>query len=151
MGLKVINSSNFISIKPLKISTVVRGLIVLCLFSTLLVTPLQSSAKTRHHHAASAQKSQIGIASFYGKKFHGRNTANGEVFNNNALTAAHLTLPFGSKVKVTCLRNGKSVIVRINDRGPHVRGRMIDLSYAAAKKIGLVKLGTAKVKLEVLN
>ena len=72
------------------------------------------------------------------------------MFNNNALTAAHLTLPFGSKVKVTCLKNGKSVIVRINDRGPHVRGRIIDLSYAAAKKIGLIKLGTAKVKLEVL-
>jgi rare lipoprotein A len=59
-------------------------------------------------------------------------------------------LPFGAKVKVTCLKNSKSVIVRINDRGPHVRGRIIDLSYAAAKKIGLVKLGTAKVKLEVL-
>jgi rare lipoprotein A len=112
--------------------------------------PVQSYAKNRHHHATSAHHTMVGIASYYGKKFHGQRTATGEVFNNNALTAAHLTLPFGSKVKVTCLKNGQSVVVRINDRGPHVRGRIIDLSYAAAKKIGLIKLGTAKVKLEVL-
>lgn len=142
--------TNFIRIEHFKLSVVVRGLMALCLFGALLTTPEQSSAKTRHHHSTSAHKPLVGIASYYGKKFHGRNTANGEVFNNNALTAAHLTLPFGSKVKVTCLKNGKSVIVRINDRGPHVRGRIIDLSYAAAKKIGLIKLGTTKVKLEVL-
>jgi rare lipoprotein A len=141
---------NFISINRIKVNAIIRCLLTALLFSTLLAMPAQSSAKTRHHHSASAQKPLVGIASYYGKKFHGRNTANGEVFNNQALTAAHLTLPFGAKVKVTCLKNSKSVIVRINDRGPHVRGRIIDLSYAAAKKIGLVKLGTAKVKLEVL-
>ena len=93
----------------------------------------------------------VGLASFYAAKFHGRRTASGEIFNTHALTAAHLTLPFGTKVKVTNLRNGKSVIVRINDRGPHVRGRIIDLSVAAAKKIGLNRAGTVRVKLEILG
>lgn len=93
----------------------------------------------------------VGIASFYGAKFQGRRTANGEKFNNNALTAAHKSLPFGSLVKVICVRNGKSVVVRINDRGPYVRGRVIDLTKAAAKQIGLSHAGTARVKLEVLK
>ena len=90
-----------------------------------------------------------GIASYYGGKFHGRRTASGEIFNKNALTAAHRSLPFGTKLKVTNLRNGRTVIVRINDRGPHVRGRIIDLSHAAAKKIGLK--GLVRVKLVVLK
>ncbi|HPX89413.1 MAG TPA: septal ring lytic transglycosylase RlpA family protein, partial [Methylophilaceae bacterium] len=110
--------------------------------------------KEKLKHPASAvskHKSMVGLASFYAAKFHGRRTANGEIFNTHALTAAHLSLPFGTKVKVTNLRNGKSVVVRINDRGPHVRGRIIDLSVAAAKKIGLNRAGTARVKLEVLG
>ena len=92
-----------------------------------------------------------GMASFYDAKFQGRRTASGERFNNSALTAAHKSLPFGSLVKVTNVRNSKSVVVRINDRGPYVRGRVIDLSKAAAKKIGLSRTGTARVKLEVLK
>ena len=89
------------------------------------------------------------IASWYGKNHHGRKTASGEIFNMYALTAAHKTARLGSKVKVTNLKNNKSVIVKINDRGPFVHGRGIDLSYAAAKTIGIK--GTEKVKLEKLD
>jgi rare lipoprotein A len=90
-------------------------------------------------------------ASFYAHCFSGRRTASGERYNCHALTAAHRTLPFGTMVKVTSLCSGKSVIVRINDRGPHLRSRIIDLSYAAAKKISLVNMGVGKVKLEVVK
>lgn len=92
-----------------------------------------------------------GVASYYGRRFHGRRTANGERFNMNAMTAAHKTLPFGSKVRVTNPRNGKSVIVRINDRGPFIRGRTIDLSRAAAKRIGMISRGHARVNLELVR
>ncbi len=92
----------------------------------------------------------VGIASFYGAKFEGRRTASGEVFKTTEMTAAHRTLPFGTQLRVTNLRNGKSVVVRVNDRGPHIRGRIIDLSKAAAKKIGITRTGIARVKLEVL-
>ena len=94
---------------------------------------------------------QRGIASWYGPNFHGKYTSNGEIYNMYALTAAHKTLPMNTIVKVTNLNNGKSVIVRINDRGPFVKGRIIDLSYAAGKKIGLDITGTAPVELEVLG
>ena len=94
---------------------------------------------------------QTGVASYYGPGFHGRRTANGETFNMNALTAAHRTLPFGTKLKVTNLNNGQFAIVRVNDRGPYVGGRVIDLSVAAAKQIGSTGSGTAKVKLEVVE
>lgn len=92
-----------------------------------------------------------GVASYYGKRFAGRKTANGERFNPRYMTAAHKTLPFGSKVRVTNPRNGKFVIVRINDRGPYAHGRTIDLSRAAAKKIGLVKRGHGKVEMALLH
>lgn len=92
-----------------------------------------------------------GKASFYADQFHGRKTANGETFNMKMLTAAHPSLPFGTRVRVTNLRNGKDVIVRINDRGPFVKGRIIDLSISAAKEIGLIKSGTVRVKLEALS
>jgi len=91
-----------------------------------------------------------GIASWYGPGFHGRRTANGEVFNQHALTAAHPRLPFGTRVLVVREDTGETVIVRINDRGPFVAGRVIDLSYAAAKAIGLEHKGTAPVSLYVL-
>lgn len=94
---------------------------------------------------------QIGIASYYGKQFHNRRTANGEIYDMFAFTCAHLTLPFGTRIKVTNLDNGKWVMVRVNDRGPFVEGRILDLSYAAAKKIGLVVTGTARVKIEIVN
>ncbi len=94
---------------------------------------------------------QTGIASWYGPNFHGRYTSNGEIYNMYAYTAAHKTLPMNTIVKVTNLRNNKSVIVRINDRGPFVKGRIIDLSYAAGKKIGLDVTGTAPVKITVIK
>jgi rare lipoprotein A len=91
------------------------------------------------------------VASYYADKFHGRKTSNGEIFNMYALTAAHKTLPFNTKIKVTNLSNGKSVIVRVNDRGPFVKGREIDLSKAAAVQLDMIKSGTTKVKLTVLT
>ncbi len=94
---------------------------------------------------------QYGMASYYGSKFHGRKTASGEIFNKWDYTCAHKKLPFGTKLKVTNLKNKKSVIVRINDRGPFIKGRIIDLSYAAAKKIKMIKQGTAKVKIEIVR
>ncbi|MDJ0715244.1 MAG: septal ring lytic transglycosylase RlpA family protein [Prochloraceae cyanobacterium] len=92
-----------------------------------------------------------GKASWYGGSFHGRPTANGEKYNQYALTAAHRTLPFGTRVRVTNLNNGRSVIVRINDRGPFIRGRIIDLSRAAASQIGMLGSGIAPVRVEVLE
>ncbi len=91
---------------------------------------------------------QIGTASWYGPGFHGQETASGETFNQHALTAAHRTLPLGTEAKVTNLATGQSVMVKINDRGPYVKGRHLDLSRAAAKQIGLTKPGLAKVKIE---
>lgn len=92
-----------------------------------------------------------GRASWYGTKFHGRKTANGEVYNMYALSAAHKTLPLPSYAKVTNLDNGRSVIVRVNDRGPFVPGRIIDLSYTAAQKLGYLDNGTARVEVEALD
>lgn len=94
---------------------------------------------------------QRGIASWYGRKFHGRKTSNGEIYDMYGLSAAHKTLPLGVYVKVTHLGNGRHIVVRINDRGPFVAGRIIDLSYGAAKKLGIVKSGTAQVELVALG
>ncbi|GGD96102.1 hypothetical protein GCM10011515_15050 [Tsuneonella deserti] len=92
-----------------------------------------------------------GVASYYGNELAGNRTANGERFNPGALTAAHRTLPFGTKVRVTNAANGKSVVVRINDRGPFHGGRIIDLSKSAASQIGLVARGSGRVELAVLD
>jgi len=94
---------------------------------------------------------QIGVASWYGKDFHGKPTASGEIYNMYDMTAAHKTLPLGTEVMVTNLENNRSVKVTINDRGPFVKNRIIDLSYAAAKAIGMVGPGTAEVMIEVLK
>jgi rare lipoprotein A len=93
---------------------------------------------------------ETGLASWYGREFHGKLTASGEVFNQEKFTAAHRTLPWGSRVKVTNLTNGKSVEVRINDRGPFSKGRIIDVSRAAARVLGLVTSGIASVRVERL-
>jgi rare lipoprotein A len=93
---------------------------------------------------------ETGYASWYGGKFHGRTTASGETFDTHSLTAAHKTLPFNTIVKVTNLENGETVRVRINDRGPFVKGRIIDLSMAAAKAIGILGRGVAPVKIEIV-
>lgn len=94
---------------------------------------------------------ETGLASWYGPKFHGKLTASGEVFNQEKFTAAHPTLPWGSRVKVTNLDNGKSVDVRINDRGPFGRGRIIDVSWAAARALGMVGRGITSVRVEWLS
>lgn len=94
---------------------------------------------------------QTGVASWYGEEFHGRITSSREIYDMNDLTAAHNTLPFGTMVMVTNLDNGRSVVVRINDRGPFVKNRVIDLSYAAARAIDMIGTGTAPVRIEVLS
>ncbi|HEX6571814.1 MAG TPA: septal ring lytic transglycosylase RlpA family protein [Steroidobacteraceae bacterium] len=94
---------------------------------------------------------QEGLVSWYGAAFHDRPTASGERFDSNGLTMAHPTLPFGTEVKVTNLRNGRSVVVRVNDRGPHVGKRIADLSRAAAAQIGMLKRGVVRARIEVLD
>ncbi len=94
---------------------------------------------------------QIGLASYYGRRFHGRRTANGERFDMYDLTAAHRVLPLGSVIRVTNVSNGRSVRVRVNDRGPYIRGRVIDLSYAAAYRLGMVRSGLARVQIELVE
>ena len=94
---------------------------------------------------------QIGIASYYGKKFHKKRTANGEIFNMYKVSAAHKSYPLGTKVRVTNLKNGKSIKLVINDRGPFVKGRIIDLSYKAARKLDFVNQGTVKVRIDVIR
>ena len=94
---------------------------------------------------------ETGVASYYGARHHGKRTASGEPFNQHALTAAHRKLAFGSRVVVTNLSNNKSVVVRINDRGPHTRGRLIDLSHEAAARLGMLRSGTARVRVQALD
>jgi rare lipoprotein A len=94
--------------------------------------------------------SQEGLASVYAKHFNGRSTASGERYDSRALTAAHRTLPLGTEIRVTNLENGKSVRVRVNDRGPHVRGRIVDLSSSAAAALGF-STGVARVRVEILS
>lgn len=107
----------------------------------------------KHYTPLSSGKgfSESGVASWYGQKFHGHTTANGEVYDMFAMTAAHKTLPLPSFVRVTNVDNGRQAIVRVNDRGPFHHNRVIDLSYAAAMKLGVLATGTANVKLEVMH
>jgi len=105
-------------------------------------------AKDEAAPAGKPETTQVGTASWYGPGFHGRETASGETFDQHALTAAHRTLPLGTEAKVTNLATGQSVQVTINDRGPYVQGRQLDLSQAATKQIGLTKQGLAQVKIE---
>src|SRR5437870_3866734 len=94
---------------------------------------------------------QLGVASWYGPGFHGNRTANGEIYDQYELTAAHPSLPLGTRAMVTNITNGRAVEVRINDRGPFVDGRAIDLSYAAARTIGMIGPGTGRVRIDVLG
>jgi len=100
-------------------------------------------------NAVKTHASSFGVASFYDDE--GTLTANGEAFNPNELTAAHRTLPFGTKLRVTNVANGRSVVVRVNDRGPFVPGRVVDVSLSAAEILGMTDPGTAKVKLDILH
>ena len=124
-------------------------LISSALIAAMLMTGLMLG--TDSQAATFSGNGQSGMASFYHDRFHGRRTASGTAYNKDALSAAHKTLPLGTQVRVTDARSGRSVVVRINDRGPYARGRVIDLSHAAASEIGLVGKGVAKVKLEVLG
>ncbi|MBK1644173.1 septal ring lytic transglycosylase RlpA family lipoprotein [Thiocapsa imhoffii] len=94
---------------------------------------------------------QSGIASYYHDSLHGRKTASGQIYNKNIRSAAHKTLPLGTKVRVTDTKTGKSVVVQINDRGPFIKGRIIDLSRSAARDLGIIKRGITPVKVEVLS
>ena len=110
-----------------------------------------SQVKTKHKTSRSGSNPyQVGNASWYGKKFHGKATASGEDYDMFELTAAHRQLPLGTYVKVTDLRNGKWVIVRINDRGPYIRGRIMDLSYSAARMLDF-HAGVEKVRLDIVE
>jgi rare lipoprotein A len=120
----------------------------------LLLLPLATACRSAAPPPGKPVRSGVverGIASWYGHPFHGRRTASGEVYDMHRLTAAHKTLPFGTLVEVTNLANRERVVVRVTDRGPFVRGRVIDLSYEAAKRIGMIGPGTARVELRVVG
>ena len=112
----------------------------------------KSTDNPQIEEAVEEAKNKIsGIVSWYADKFHGKRTSSGEAYDKNDFTAAHKTLPFGTKVKVTNQNNGKSVIVKINDRGPHTKNRLMDLSRAAFTEIGSVNSGILKVEMEVVD
>lgn len=121
-------------------------ILFLCLFVLL---QFSGCGKRLGHVSSTSPK--LGFASWYGDDFHGRKTASGETYDMHAFTAAHRHASFGTMVRVTHLKNGRTVVVRINDRGPFVRGRIIDLSFAAAKELDLIQTGTAKVRLDFLG
>ncbi len=114
---------------------------------TAILLLLMVAISSCHRKAFQGSGTETGIASFYSETYNGKKTANGDIYNSSQLTAAHKKLPFGTKVTVTNLSNGKTVKVRINDRGPYVSGRIIDLTSTAAKKIDMVNAGVAKVKI----
>jgi rare lipoprotein A len=127
-------------------------IVSLSLFSLVVAGCGSGSPRFAGREEASAATSQLeGIASYYAEEFDGRKTANGETYDMNSLTAAHRTLPFNSRVRVTNRENGKSVVVRINDRGPFKGDRVIDLSLAAAKVLGMIPHGTALVTIDVIE
>lgn len=128
----------------LKRTTIVAACLALCGCQT--VEPLQAHAQVQAHGFQ-----QVGVASWYGKFHQGNKTANGERFDRFAETAAHRSLPFNTLVRVTTLDTGKSTLVRINDRGPYVRGRIIDISDAAASSLGIREEGVARVRLEIVS
>lgn len=125
----------------------IKRLIIIFLSINLLACTPVSAAKSEKLIA----HQEVGNASFYANRFQGRKTASGEIFRQNIKTAAHRKLPFGTKVQVTNLKNGKMVVVRINDRGPFVKGRIIDLSRSAFKAINSLDAGVIKVRIEVIR
>jgi len=133
-------------------ATTRKSLLYISVYSGLIALLISACASPRSASVGSSGGVyQRGTASWYGPKFHGRQTANGERFNMRKLTAAHRTLPFNTVVKVVNKNNGKSVTVRINDRGPFAKGRIIDLSKAAAEKVNMIGTGTAPVELYILK
>lgn len=120
-------------------------------YSSNLNNSSSNNKKTKKSTKTNHKKQEIGISSYYGTQFHGNLTANGEVFDMYGVTAAHKILPLGTVARVTNLENDKSIILRINDRGPYIGGRILDCSYGAALKLDFVTNGTAKVKIEVIE
>ena len=117
-----------------------------------LITVKNTQVKSvKKNNYDKSKKILKGISSYYGPKFHGKLTANGEIFDMYGLTAAHKTLPLNTIIRVTNLKNDKSLILRINDRGPYVGNRILDCSYGAAKKLDFVKEGTVEVRIEVIE
>ena len=133
--------------------TIKTILIILCV-TTLWDCSAKKTAKpnieTYHGYVFTKQKFS-GRSSWYGPRFHGRKTASGERYNMYQLTAAHRSLPFGTLLQITNVTNDKKIIVKVNDRGPFISGRVLDLSYAAAQKLGFVNAGTAEIKARVLK
>ena len=127
-------------------------LLMTSLLMVLLLTGLPACAGSTRDPAevGGVSSQETGLASYYGHQYHGRTTANGETYDENALTAAHRTLPFGTRVRVINLENGKSMLLRINDRGPFVEGRIIDVSWRAAQDLDFVREGVVKARVEVL-
>ena len=125
--------------------------VLYCLILINLLSFLYGEDKVSVTLNKEEEQPETGIASWYGNKFHGRTTANGETYNMYEYTAAHKTLPFNSIIKVISLKTGLSTLVRINDRGPFIDGRIIDLSLSAAKDLNLVKEGIAEVSLEIIE
>jgi rare lipoprotein A len=132
--------------------------VLVCTFSLCSCTPIQSNTYceisgkgTTTHSPNNKNYTEKGVASWYGKRFHHKRTSSGERYNMYSMTAAHKTLPLSTLVRVTNLKNDRQVIVRVNDRGPYTDNRVIDLSYAAAKKLKMVAAGTTNVKIETLS
>jgi len=117
----------------------------------LSLAPLGCAGNEPPPAAALEREVQVGFASYYDSRFHGARTASGERYDEKGLTAAHRTLPFGTRVQVTNLNNGRKVIVTITDRGPFTRGRIIDVSRRAARKLDFLRDGTARVRLDVVE
>ena len=120
--------------------------VLMIVMSSYFINPIASAEAARRHHSHTSKANHQSTASWYGADFHGKRTANGERFNMYAMTAAHRTLPLSSYAKVTNPKNHRSVIVRINDRGPFHGKRAMDLSYAAAKQLGIKGTGSVQIK-----
>ena len=131
--------------------TTIGGLTLVALLLAPACAPRRGAATAPRKPSTSDRALARGIASWYGEPFHGRKTASGERYDMNELTAAHPTLPFGTVVRVRNLDNGRTVVVRINDRGPSVPGRIIDVSYAAAVHLGIIEAGVAEVAIYLVE
>ena len=136
-------------VRPLQLA---KALLLLAVVA-LLGSGCASAPRAQPSAGASVTQSgpAVGVASYYGKRYHGRKTASGERFNMHELTAAHRTLPFGTNLKVTNLANDRSVVVRVNDRGPFKRDRILDVSLEAARRLQMVAAGLARVRIEPLD
>jgi rare lipoprotein A len=146
--------------KKIHVRSIITSLLCCCAVILLVgctASPRFVSGRDRGRRTVNGEKAPLGqaieegVASYYADKYNGRQTSNGEVYDMYALTAAHPTHPFNTTVKVTNLDNGRSVLLRINDRGPFVKDRIIDVSYTAAKQLQMIGTGTAQVRVEVIE